>query len=179
MLRKGFIVAALAALFSLPTATKAEVTNPWELTLGGGASNSNDFDGFTGSLNGSIGYYFTENLELSVRQSITYSDLVADADGDSSSWNASTRVAFDIHFPLGDRGHIVPFVGANIGFIYGQGVDDTFAAAPEAGVKVYLNSTTFVFVLAEYQFFFETGGDADDAFDDGAFVYTVGLGFRF
>ena len=179
MLRKGFIVAALAALFSLPTVSKAEVENPWELTLGGGASNSVDFDGFNGSLNAQVGYYFTENLELAVRQSVTYSDLQADADGDSSSWNASTRVAFDIHFPLGDRGHIVPFVGANIGFIYGQNVDDTWIAGPEAGVKVYLNSSTFVFVLAEYQFFFENGGDADDAFDDGAFVYSLGLGFRF
>ena len=177
MLRKGFIVAALAALFSLPTVGKAQVENPWELTLGGGASNSNDFDGFAGNLNGSIGYYFTETLELSLRQSVTYNDIGGTDDG--STWNASTRVAFDIHFPMGERGHIVPFIGANIGFVYGEGVDDTFAAAPEAGVKVYLNSTTFLFVLAEYQFFFETGGEADDAFDDGAFVYSVGLGFRF
>ena len=178
MLRKGFIVAALAALFSLPAATQAQVENPWELTLGGGATNSNDFDGFSGDIRGSIGYFFTENLELSLRQSVQYNDI-GGAAGDGSAWNASTRVAFDIHFPLGDRGHIVPFVGGNIGFVYGESVVDTWAAAPEVGLKIFLNSTTFVFVQGEYQFFFEDGDDADDAFDDGAFVYSVGLGLRF
>ena len=178
MLRKGFIVAALAALFSLPTVTKAEVENPWELTLGGGATNGNDFDGLSGDVRGSIGYFFTENLELSVRQSVQYNDI-GTAAGDGSAWNASTRVAFDIHFPLGDRGHIVPFIGANIGYVYGESVKDTFAAAPEAGVKIFLNSTTFVFVQGEYQFFFEDSDNADDAFDEGAFVYSLGIGFRF
>lgn len=177
MLRKGFIVAALAALFSLPTATKAQVENPWELTLGGGATNGPDFDGFSGDVRGSIGYYVSENLELSLRQSVQYNDF--GGAGDGSAWNASTRVAVDVHFPLGDRGHIVPFVGANIGYVYGESVNDTFAAAPEAGVKVYLSSTTFVFVQGEYQFFFDQGDDASNAFSDGAFVYSVGLGFRF
>jgi len=175
MIRKGFFIATLAALLSLPTLSKADVVNPWEVTLGGGASNTNDFEGFQGSLNGSLGYYFTDNLELSVRQSITYSDFTG------SDWNGSTRVAFDIHFPLGDRGHIVPFVGGNIGFVYGDNVNDTWAAAPEAGIKLYVNETTFLFLVAEYQFFFEDADsdDIDAGFDDGAFVYTVGIGFRF
>jgi outer membrane protein W len=175
MIRKGLFVAALAAFLSFAGNTKAAVVNPWEITLGGGGSNTNDFDGFSASVNGSLGYYFTDNLELSVRQSVTYSDFVG------SDWNGSTRVAFDIHFPMGSRGHIVPFVGANIGYVYGDSVKDTFAAAPEAGIKLYFDEQTFVFFVAEYQFFFEDA-DSDDvssSFDDGAFVYTIGLGFRF
>ena len=179
MLRKGFIVAALAALFSVPTLSKAQVVNPWELTLGGGASNSVDFDGFSANLNASLGYFFTDTLEVAVRQTIAYSDVQADPTGDSSAWNASTRVALDLHFPMGDRGQIMPFIGANIGFIYGESVNDTWIAGPEAGVKVFLDEQTFVFILAEYQFFFDEADEADDAFDDGAFVYSVGLGFRF
>lgn len=175
MIRKGFLIAALAALFSLPTTSKAEVVNPWEITIGGGGSNSSDFDGFNASANGSLGYYFTDNLELSLRQSVSYSDFAG------SDWNGSTRVAFDVHFPLGSRGHIVPFVGANIGYVYGDSVNDTWAAAPEAGIKIYFDTQTFVFFTAEYQFFFEEADsdDLDAAFDDGAFVYTIGLGFRF
>lgn len=175
MIRKGFFIAAIAAFLSFSSASKAAVVNPWEVTLGGGASNSNDFDGFTANLNGSLGWYFTDNLEVSVRQTVTYSDFFG------TNWAGSTRAALDLHFPLGDRGHVVPFIGANFGYIYGDGTKDTFIAAPEVGIKFYVNETTFVFAVAEYQFFFDEA-DSDDvssAFDDGAFVYTFGIGFRF
>lgn len=175
MIRKGFLVAAIAAIFSFSSSTKAAVVNPWEVTLGGGAANTSDFEGFTANLNGSLGYFLTDNLEVGVRQSVTYSDFVG------SDWSGSTRVALDLHFPLGEKGHIVPFIGANIGYVYGDGVKDTFAAAPEAGLKLFVNETTFVFITAEYQFFFDEA-DSDDvstAFDDGQFVYTIGIGFRF
>lgn len=179
MLRKNLVLAALATLLAVPAVTHAAPPDrPFELTIGAGASNSNDFDGFTGNLNGSIGYYFTDKLELSLRQSVQYTDVGAGS-ANGSAWNGSSRLALDLHFPLGDKGQIQPFVGANIGYVYGESVKDTWEAAPEAGVKVYLNNTTFVFVQAEYQFFFEDGGDADDAFDDGSFVYSLGLGFRF
>lgn len=176
MFRKGLLLSAVAALLSLPTVTQAAVERPFEITLGGGASNGNEFDGFSASANGSIGYYFTDSLEVLVRQSISYTD-VAGIDG--SILNGSTRLALDFHIPLGDKQQFVPFIGANIGYVYGEGVVDTWAAAPEAGIKIYVNSSTFVFVLAEYQFFFEDSDDADDAFDDGQFVYTLGIGFRF
>ena len=71
-----------------------------------------------------------------------------------------------------------PFVGANIGYVYGDGVNDTGEAAPEAGVKYFVNSTTFIYGQIEYQFFFDSSDDVDDAFDDGQFVYSLGIGFR-
>jgi hypothetical protein len=37
----------------------------------------------------------------------------------------------------------------------------------------------FIFGRIEYQFFFENSDQADDAFEDGQFVYSIGVGFRF
>ena len=170
MLRKGI---AIAALCLLPAMAHAQVENPWEITLGAGGANDNDFDGFVARGDASIGYYFNENLEVSLRQSLQYQDFAG------TTLDGSTRVALDYHFILGDRSQWQPFIGANIGFVYGDSVHDTFEAAPEAGVKYYANSTTFIFFQAEYQFFFDQGDEADDAFSDGQFVYTLGIGFRF
>jgi outer membrane protein W len=178
MLRKGLILGALGLLVSLPTLSQAAIERPYEFTIGAGASNGNDFNGFSGNVNGSLGYYFTENVELSVRQSLSYTDIGNGTGGQGSAWNGSTRVAADYHFILGDRGQIQPFIGANLGYVYGETVNDTWEAAPEAGVKVYLNNSTFVYIQAEYQFFFKHG-NVEGGFNNGQFVYTVGLGFRF
>jgi hypothetical protein len=171
MLRKGILIAALCLLPA--TAQAQDVENPWELTLGGGGQNSEDFDGFAARVDASLGYYFNEAWEVSIRQSLTYNDFVG------SSMNGSTRVALDVHFPLGDRSQWVPFVGGQIGYVYGDDINETFMAGPEAGLKYYVNSTTFVFFIAEYQFFFDSGDEADDAISDGQFLYTLGIGFRF
>jgi hypothetical protein len=48
--------------------------------------------------------------------------------------------------------------------------------APEAGVKYFLNSTTFIFGQAEYQILFRSGHSA--SFDRGSWLYTLGLGLR-
>jgi hypothetical protein len=50
---------------------------------------------------------------------------------------------------------------------------DTWAGGPEAGVKYFINQTTFVSLLVQYQFSFR------DAFNEGMFIYGLGLGVRF
>ena len=169
--RNGLILAALA-LMLVPAASAFGQfkQGDWELTLGGTGSNGPDFNGVQAGVNGSLGYFLADQLEISLRQSVTYSDL-----GPGSSWDGSTRAALDFHF---DLGAVQPFIGANIGYVYGDSVRDTWEAAPEAGVKVFLNSTTFVQFLAEYQFFFQTSDSLNQAFSDGQFVYTLGLGVR-
>ena len=178
MLRKGLAFAALSlgALLALGTTARAQVVNPYELTLSAAGSNSPEFDGFSASANVSIGYYFTDRLEIALRQSLTYSDLTGVGGG--SALNASTAVALDYHFQLGDHGEWQPFIGGNIGYVYGDAVNDSFFAAPEGGVKYYVNSNTFVAATVEYQFFFDQG-DAGDSFKDGQFIYTLGIGYRF
>ena len=179
MLRSKIVLAALAlmgiAAFVPATAKAEHATNPYELTLSGGGSFGPDLNGVNAAVTANIGYYVNENLELSLRQSISYDDTGLEG----SAWNGSTRVAVDLHFPLGDRGQWVPFIGANIGYVYGESVHDTFEAAPEAGVKYYVNSTTFIYGIIEYQFFFDEGDDATQAFSNGQFVYSFGVGFRF
>jgi hypothetical protein len=178
MLRKLFVLPALGLLL-LPAVSKAVVEhdygfNPgnWELTLGGNASNDPDFNGTSIGVNGSLGYFINDNLEISVRQALLYTDI---GGSQGSSWNGSTRVALDWHFDLGQW---QPFLGANLGYVYGDNVSDTWEAAPEGGVKYFINTTTFVFVLAEYQFFFDKANNASDNFSDGQFVYTMGLGVK-
>ncbi len=169
MLRKAVVLMALGLLPAVSFAQGFDAGD-WELTFGANGVNDKDFSAVSLGGNASIGYFFTDALELSLRQGVNFSDV------GESNLNASTRVALDWHFDLGQW---QPFVGANIGYVYGDGIDDTFAAAPEVGVKYFVNNTTFIYVLAEYQFFFESGDDADDSFDDGQFVYTAGIGFRF
>ena len=169
MLRKLMVVAALA-LLPAAAANAQFQAGDWELTLSGQGSNGPDFDGTQFSVNGNIGYFFTKELELGIRQSIGYSDLVS-----GSAWNGSTRVAVDYHF---DMGRWQPYIGASLGYVYGDGVNDTWTAGPEGGVKYFVNSTTFVQLGVEYQFFFDEGSDASDAFSDGQFLYSLGIGFR-
>jgi hypothetical protein len=169
MLRKVMVVAALLMLPAFSYGYFEEGDK--EITLAGSASNGNDFSGVFIGANGSLGYFITDNLELSLRQSLTYTDV-----GVPASLNGSTRVALDFHFDLEAW---QPFVGGNFGYVYGDAVNDTFEAAPEAGVKFFVNSTTFVFVMAEYQFFFDSADNAGNGFDDGQFLYTLGIGFRF
>jgi len=174
MLRKGMVlsVLAVAAVAMAPRSTFAYFEEgDKEVTLSGTAANGNDFDGITAGVNGSIGYFMTDNLELSLRQTITYTDI-----GVGSALNGSTRVALDFHF---DMEALQPFVGGNFGYVYGDAVNDTFEAAPEGGVKYFVNSTTFIFAMVEYQFFFDSADNAGDSFEDGQFVYTLGIGFRF
>ena len=177
MYRKGLVLAAMALVMSLPAVAKADPpAQPWEITLGLGATHGPDLDGFNASGNVSIGYFLTNDLELSVRQNLSYSDTGFTAGG-GSAWDGSTRLALDWHFTMGDKGQIRPFIGANVGYVYGETINDTFEAAPEAGVKVMIGSNAFIYIMVEYQFFFDQGSDTD-VLSDGQFLYSAGVGFR-
>jgi len=69
-------------------------------------------------------------------------------------------------------------LGATIGYLYGETVNESFLAGPEAGLKIFINDATFIVAGVGYDFVFENAGDANDAFDDGRFVYNLGIGFR-
>lgn len=140
----------------------------WELTLAGQGRNNSSFEHTDFSVQGSIGYFFTDAIELGVRQSFVYAD-----DTGASGWYGQTNVAGDYHF---DLGQFQPFVGANIGYTYGD-THNTWEAAPEAGLKFFLNHTTFVEGRVEYQFNFDEGGH--NSFSDGQWLYTLALGVKF
>tara|TARA_R100001460_G_scaffold103779_1_gene149109 strand:+ start:1281 stop:1844 length:564 start_codon:yes stop_codon:yes gene_type:complete len=140
-------------------------------TLTGSGSSDSDFDNNTASVSFDLGQFYTENTVLGLRQSMGFADSEND-----SSWNGATRIFADYHF---DAGKWRPFLGANFGGIYGDGVDETFFAGPEGGVKYYVKPKTFITAQMEYQVFFDSASDADDNFDDGAWAYSLGIGFNF
>ena len=174
---KSIAACVAALLISLPALAQNEErygprAGDWEATLSGTGTSNNDFDNHTLGISGGAGKYLTDNVLLGARQSINFSDV---ENGDDVT-NFSTRVFADWVFDLGKWR---PFIGVNFGGIYGENVNDTFAAGPEVGVKYYADRNTFVYGLAEYQFTFEDADEADRAADDGQFYYTVGIGFNF
>jgi len=172
MLRRLCVVFA-AALFLAPAISQAQFKQgDWELTLSGQGAHGPDLDGFSAAVQGNLGYFLTDQFEIGIRQSIGYTDIgVA-----GSNLNGSTVVAVDYNF---DLGRFVPYIGGNIGYVYGDAVADTWEAGPEGGLKYFVNNTTFVFVSIQYEFFFNSDSNASDAFSDGQFLYGLGIGFRF
>jgi hypothetical protein len=115
-------------------------------------------------------HFLTDAVALALRQGIGFADV-----GGRDDWNGSTRLALDYYFS-GRRA--VPFVGVNIGYLYGDAVKESFVAGPEAGLRAFINNTTFVNFVLEYEFLFEDANDADEQFDEGRFVYALGLGVK-
>jgi hypothetical protein len=162
MLRKLYLVPVLA-LLALPALASAQFeAGNWAMELSGNGSNDQDFRTVDITANLSLGYFMTKELELGVRQGLIY------ADG-GSNWAGNTAVFVDYHFDI-DRWQ--PYVGANIGYAYGENVSDSWIAGPEIGVKYFVNSTTFIDLNAAYEFNLEEG------LDDGAFFYGLGIGFK-
>jgi hypothetical protein len=140
-----------------------------EFLLNGSGVSDNSFDSTIFSITGSLGYFFTNNIEGSVRQAVRFTSV----EHGGSSWEGVTRVAGDYHF---DYGRLWPFLGANIGVVYGDDVSESWLIGVEGGVKFFVNTTTFIEGAIGYDWFLDD--DESDAFDDGQFVYSVGIGFK-
>lgn len=141
-------------------------------TLSGTGTSDDSLDSNAFGVSGELGWYQSEHLLWGVRQSIsgTAGEDVSDA------WAGSTRGFVDFHFGQGDAR---PYVGVNVGGIYGDGVNETGIAGVETGVRWFVNDRTFIGLGAEWAFLFEDGDEFEDNYDDGAFFYTVGVGFNF
>ena len=175
-MKKFTLILLGTLLICWPLAANAQVDDfqyapgDMEFTLAGSGTNDEDFDGTTLSVEGGFGYFLTESWEAFLRQGFAFSDVPGGSD-----WNASTRVGIDYNF---DFGRLKPLLGVSIGYLYGDDVEEQFIAGPEAGLKYFVNETTFIKLLAEYEFLFDDADEADENFDDGRFVYTVGIGFK-
>lgn len=168
-----FPVATLAQSGS--TSSLGPVQGEREFTLSGTGSSDKDFDSSSIGVSADIGWYRSRELLLGLRQSVNFADIEGQ-DITDDFWNGSTRGYVNYHF-----GHTAwrPFVGASLGAVYGDGVNDSGFAGLEAGLKYYVLPKTFIMGRAEYQWFFDDGGDVDDQFDKGAWAYTLGLGYNF
>lgn len=168
LIKSSLLVAALfpAVALAIPVAGDQEVT------LSGAGSSDKDFDTTVFALQGSWGQYLSDASLWGVRQTIN----ARDQEGESVKFDGSTRVFYDYHF---GHGNTRPFIGVSLGALYGDKVDDTFIAGPEIGIKHWVHENTFITALMEYQFLFKSGSDAEARFDDGAFFYSVGVGYNF
>ncbi len=139
-------------------------------TLSGGGSSDHDFDSTTASIQLGLGQFLNDYVAAGVRQDLSVADLT-----DSNDWNASTRLGIDF-YPA--TGRAAPYIGANIGYIYGDVVRDQFIAGPNVGIRYFINDTTFLTLGVEYQFLFKDRDEAQDAYKDGRFVYELGMGVK-
>lgn len=146
-----------------------------EFSISGTGSSDDDFDNSSFGIVADLGWYRSENTVWGIRQSLNYADIEGEGLTDDF-WNGSTRGYFDYNF--GSRA-FRPFLGASLGYIYGDGVDDDFFAGLETGARYYVLDNTYILGRAEYQWFFDGGSDVDDAFDDGAWAFSLGVGFNF
>ena len=171
MLRKLIVVAAVG--FLIPAIAQAHFKQgDWDLTLQGGGNHGPDFDGVSAGAGVGLGYLLTDNLEAGIRQSVNFSDF-----GPGSSLDGSTALFADFHFPMGDRGQWQPFIGANAGFNWGRGSNDSFEFGPEAGVKYFLNETTYIGLSVAYEMFCKNSSGGR-TLSDGEFLYSLMLGVR-
>jgi hypothetical protein len=159
---------ALAVAGAIPVLAQPQ-GGDWEFTLGGGGTSDQDFDSGGFGLNGSFGYFYNENFEVAVRQSVNFDGRTSDEE-----WSGSTSLAADWHFLLGS---FVPFVGANVGLTYNED-DNAWGIGPELGFKYYVHERTFIFAMGEYRWHFDKLKDVDNNADDGFFAFTVGVGFN-
>lgn len=172
----------LCLLCALPMAASAQsprvgpAEGDREFTISGTGSSDRSFNSGSFGVTGDLGWYRSNDMVFGIRQSINYADIRGE-NLRNDFWNGSTRGYLNYHF-LTDNSR--PFVGASLGFIYGDGVKDSAFAGLEGGVKYYVLAKTFFLARVEYQFLFSSTSDATDAFrDSGVWAYTVGLGYNF
>ena len=147
-----------------------------EFSISGTGSSDQEFNSGSFGVTGDLGWYLRDNLVAGVRQSVNYASIKGENIKDDF-WNGSTRGYINYQF-LTDRAR--PFLGGSLGGVYGDGVQDSAFAGLETGLKYYVQTKTYFLARVEYQFLFDSTNDATDAFqDDGAWAYTVGLGYNF
>ena len=173
-MRSRWIAIALmcAAGVSAPSVWAAQAAGDKSFTLSGTGASDKDFNTNTFGTTGELGWFLSDHFELGVRQSINVLAL----DNQDDHWSGATRGFADYNF---GQGSIVPYLGANIGGIYGEDVHDTGAAGLEGGLKFYVKDKTFIALQIEYDFLFDNASDVDNQFDDGAYFYQLGIGFNF
>jgi hypothetical protein len=165
-------LAIVACAFPAADALAAQEAGDRIFTLSGSGSSDKDFDSTSAGVNAQLGWMTSDHLELGVRQTVNANAI---RDG-QEAWSGSTLGYVAWNF--GD-GNVVPYVGANLGGLYGENVKDTGAAGLETGVRFYVKEKTFIAAQLQYEFLFSDANDIDSRFNNGAFFYGLGIGFNF
>lgn len=162
----------LASIIPATLVQAAPAAGDREIIIQGTGTSDNEFDNNAFSATASYGWFMNDQGLWGIRQSAS----VVDTPDSSSSWNGGTRLFYDWHF---DADAWQPYIGASVGYLYGEDTNETFSAGPELGVKYYVKDKTFIGVSMEYQFLFDDSDEIDDVYDDGAIFYGLGVGYNF
>lgn len=138
----------------------------WEATLAGSGASIDEFDNNAFGITGSLGYYVTPWMPVGVRQTAN----LGFGDDLSDSYIGISRAFIDFQAPLGA---FQPYIGAIFGGQYGKGIDEEWIYGPEAGIKYWVNESTFLFGQGEWQ------AQIGESFSDGNVVYAFGFGLNF
>ena len=171
--RMGFV---LACLILIPSLAMAQEWGPragdGEFSVSATGNSDNSFDNSTLSGQFNLGYYLTRGWELGLRQDGAWIDRQVGG----STWSASSRLFIDYNF---DLGRFRPFIGVNGGYLYGgSDVNNTGIAGGEAGLKFYMIPKSFLLLMGEYDATFDSTNEIDEAFDNGRWVYNIGIGIN-
>jgi hypothetical protein len=163
----AFCAVAAAQSDEMPPYTLDPGPHPgdWEATLTGTGQSDDDFDSSNFGVTGSLGRYLTKNLIFTVKQGFQ-----ADDTGESTLLDG--RTIFQGAYQW-DFGRWQPYLGMNVGGVYGAGVNDEALFGPEGGVKYFVNESTFIFGNISYEV------PVDECCEDGVVPYSVGIGFDF
>ncbi len=137
----------------------------WESTLTGTGQSDDDFDNSNFGLTGSLGYYFTKNFIVTFKQGVQ-----ANETGNSTLVNGRSVLQAAYQWDLAKW---QPYLGINVGGIYGAGIKDDAVVGPEGGLKYFVNESTFIFGSIAYEV------PIDECCKDGIVPYSIGIGFDF
>ncbi|MBK1729618.1 hypothetical protein CKO14_09520 [Halorhodospira halophila] len=148
-----------------------------EFSISGTGISDKNLDSSSFGASADIGWYLRDPLIVGARQSVNYASIEGESIKDDF-WNGTTRGYLNYQFAPSER--MRPFLGGSLGVIYGDGVKDSGFAGLELGGKYYVREKTYLLGRVEYQWLFSSSSDVDDAFrDDGAWAYTLGMGYNF
>ncbi|RJQ82510.1 MAG: hypothetical protein C4519_07850 [Desulfobacteraceae bacterium] len=173
---KTTLIVALSVFILVPSMALAQEWGPeagdWEFTIQGSGTSDDDLDNNFAGLDASLSYYLSNGFQLGLRQGASW----VDPGPGSDRWNGSSRLFMDYNFNLG---RLRPFLGISAGYLYGEDTDERWIAGPEAGLKLFVQRKAFLFALGEYNFTFEDSDEIDEVYEDGRFVYALGIGLDF
>lgn len=170
---KKTLVLAVSALLAAPLVAFAAgpVAGDKSFTVSGSGTSDKDFNDTAYGVSGELGYFLTDGWQAGIRQSV---NGLASDDNDNE-WAGSTRGFISYNFL---DGNYRPYLGVNMGGIYGESVSNTGTAGLEAGLKLYVLEKTYINFGIEYSFLFEDSNDFNNSVDDGLYLYNIGVGFN-
>jgi hypothetical protein len=96
--------------------------------------------------------------------------------------SSDARPGFITRFALDQElsaGAFRPFVGVNVGRLYGEVAPEDWSAGVAAGARYFVQPRTFIRASAEYGWLFSHARGFNDRLTEGSWTWSMGLGVTF